>query len=294
MAKFKMEQAVLINKTPNLKYLNKKYSRIYFGNEFCERMIPSLVSLEEVVAYVKKYKLDLSLVTPYVTNDGLAKLETLFELLKKKSISCEVIFNDWGILNLINHRYPNFKPVLGRLLTKQKRGPTIIRMLQRRSRKFVMQDPKSPNSRYIVIEKELPLSLDSYFKGSNAASVPIIQQFLLNQRISRIELDNTQQGLLLELPRGKISASVYFPYVYISTTFFCPSAGCDTKNKSFLKIKPCNRQCQRYIFTLRNQSFQKVIFLKGNTHFYKNFRISYNALAKIGVDRIVYEPELPI
>jgi len=257
-------------------------------------MIPSLASVEEAVVYAKKHKLELSLVTPYITNDGLAKLEALFELLKKKSVSCEVIFNDWGILNLINQRYPNFKPVLGRLLTKQKRGPNIIRMLQRKRKKFVMHDSKSPNSRYIVIEKELPLSLDSYYKGSNAASVPIIHKFLLSQRINRIELDNTQQGLLLELPRGKISASVYFPYVYISTTFFCPSAGCDTKEKSFLKIKPCNRQCQRYIFTLHNRSFHKVIFLKGNTHFYKNSRISYKALAKIGIDRVVYEPELPV
>lgn len=289
-----MEKAILITRTQDLKYVKAGYSRLYFGNEFCERMIPSLTSVEEAVAYAKKHKLDLSLVTPYITNDGLAKLEALFELLKKKSISCEVIFNDWGILNLINQRYPDFKPVLGRLLTKQKRGPSIIRLLQRKRRKCVMQDPQSHNSRYIVIEKELPLSLDSYYKGSNAASVPIIHQFLLSQRISRIELDNTQQGLLLELPRGKISASVYFPYAYISTTFFCPSAGCDTKKKSFLKINPCSRQCQRYIFTLRNRSFHKVIFLKGNTHFYKNFKISYKALAKIGVDRVVYEPELPI
>ncbi len=289
-----MEKAIFITRTQDLKYMKANCSRLYFGNEFCERMIPSLVSVEEALAYAKKHKLDLSLVTPYITNDGLAKLEALFELLKKKSISCEVIFNDWGTLNLINHRYPNFKPVLGRLLTKQKRGPSIIRLLQRKRRKYVTQDPQDPNSKNIVIEKELPLSLDSYYKGSNMASVPIIHQFLLSQRIGRIELDNTQQGLLLELPRGKISASVYFPYTYISTTFFCPSVGCDTKNKSFLKIKPCNRQCQRYIFTLRNRSFHKVIFLKGNTHFYKNFKISYKALAKIGVDRVVYEPELPI
>ena len=289
-----MEKAIFITCTQNLKYVKGDYSRIYFGNEFCEQMIPSVASLEEAVSYVKKYKLDLSLVTPYITNDGLFKLEVLFELLKKKSISCEVIFNDWGTLNLVNHRYPNFRPVLGRLLTKQKRGPSIIKMLQRKRRKFFKQDSRNPNLKYIIFEKELPLDLDPYYKGSNAASVPIIHEFLLSHGIKRIELDNTEQGLLLELPQGKISASVYFPYIYISTTFFCPSAGCDSKKKSLLKIKPCCRQCQRYIFALRNPSFHKVIFLKGNTLFYKNFKISYKALAKIGVDRVVYEPELPV
>jgi hypothetical protein len=289
-----MEKAIFITSIQNLKYVKEGYSRLYFGNEFCERRIPSLASLEEVISYVKKYKLDLSLVTPYITNDGLVRLEALFELLKKKGIFCEVVFNDWGILNLINHRYPNFEPVLGRLLTRQKRGPNIIRLLQRKRRKFFTQDHWNPNLKLIIIEKELPLGLDSYYKSSNAASVPIIHQFLLSQRIRRIELDNTQQGLLQELPRGKISTSIYFPYIYISTTFFCPSAGCDSKKKSFLKIKPCSRQCQRYIFTLRNRSFHKVIFLKGNTHFYKNSKISYKALAKIGVDRVVYEPEMPV
>jgi len=290
-----MEKAIFIARTQDLKHLKAGYTRLYFGNEFCERLIPSLASVEEAVVYVKKHKLELSLVTPYITNDGLAKIEALFVLLKKKGISCEIVFNDWGTLNLIGQRYPNFKPVLGRLLTKQKRGPTVIRLLQRKSKRYIMPDRRgNPSSTRIIIEKKLPLSLDPYYKGANAASVPIIQQFLLSQGISRIELDNTQQGLLLELARGKISASVYFPYVYISTTFFCPSAGCDAKRKSFLKNKPCSRQCQRYIFTLRNRSFHKVIFLKGNTHFYKNSKISYKALAKIGVNRVVYEPRLPV
>lgn len=289
-----MEKAIFITRTKDLRYAGTSYSRLYFGNEFCERMLPSLTSFEETVAYAKKLKLSLSVVTPYITNDGLAKVEALFKLLEKKSIFCEVIFNDWGVLNLINHSYPNFKPVIGRLLTKQKRCPSVIRLLQRERRKCLMRDPQNPGFKYIVIEKELPVGLDRYYKGSNVASVPIIHQFLLNQRISRVELDNTQQGLLLELPQGKISASVYFPYVYISTTFFCPSAGCDSKDKPFLRIRPCRRQCQKYIFTLRNRSFHKVIFLKGNTHFYKNLKVPYKKLAKMGVDRVVYEPKLPV
>ena len=290
-----MEKVIFITRTQDLKYVKAGYSRLYFGNEFCERLIPSPASVEEAVAYVKKHKLELSLVTPYITNDGLEKIEALFALLKKKGISCEIVFNDWGTLNLIGQRFPFFKPVLGRLLTKQKRGPTVIRLLQRKRKRYVMHDlRRNPSSTHIIIEKKLPLSLDPYYKGANAASVPIIHQFLLSQGISRIELDNTQQGLLLELARGKISASVYFPYVYISTTFFCPSAGCDAERKSFLKNKPCSRQCHRYIFTLRNRSFHKVIFLKGNMHFYKNYKISYKALAKIGVNRVVYEPRLPV
>jgi hypothetical protein len=289
-----MEHSIFIAKISNLRYIKKKYSRLYYGNEFCERLIPSVRDLKRVVSFVKERGLDFSFVTPYVTNSGMVKLRALFELLRDRKVNCEAIINDWGVLNLINRKYSNLEPVLGRLLTKQKRGPSVIKLLQRRTNARFIMDPANPNQRFIIVEKKLPLALDPYYKGSNAARVPIIHQFLSRQGVKRIELDNTGQGVLLNLPQGKISASIYFPYVYISTTFFCPSAGCDNKRKSFLKIRPCRRQCQRYVFTLSNRSFHKIIFLRGNTHFYKNLRISYKALAQIGIDRVVYEPELPL
>ena len=289
-----MEKTVFITKVSQLRYIEHKYSRLYYGNEFCERLIPSLQDLKEILSYIKMRGLDFSFVSPYVTNIGLGRLKELFEFLKAEKINCEVIINDWGVLNLVNHKYPNLTPVLGRLLTKQKRGPTLIKLLKRQVRPRLMVNPENPSQRNILIQKKLPFDLDSYYKGSNAASVPVIRNFLINQRIERIELDNIQQGLFLELPKGKISASVYLPYVYITTTFFCPTAGCDQRKKSLLKIKSCKRQCQRYIFKLRHRTMPKVIYLKGNTQFYKNIRLPMRELRNLGVDRIVYQPEIPI
>jgi len=289
-----MEKAIFITKPSQLKYIDHKYSRLYYGNEFCERLIPSLRDLSQILDYIQRRRLDFSLVTPYVTNIGLEKLKVLFEFLKDKKINCEVIINDWGILNLINRQYLNFQPVLGRLLTKQKRGPRLIKLLKRKVRPRLIVDPENPSQRNIVFQKKLPLDLDFYYKGANAASVPVIHHFLINQRIKRIELDNVGQGLLLELPQDKISASLYTPYIYITTTFFCPTAGCDQKKKSLLKIKPCKRQCQRYVFKLRHKTLPKVIYLKGNTQFYKNTRFSMRQLSNSGIDRIVYAPEIPV
>jgi hypothetical protein len=144
------------------------------------------------------------------------------------------------------------------------------------------------------VQTKLPLDLDPYYKGCNSGSVPMIHDFLLQNRVPRIELDYLAHGLSLELPKGKISASVYWPYAYITTTFFCPSAGCDVKGKSIIKIKPCRRPCQRYQFILRHKSIPKIIYLKGNTQFYKNSRRSFKNLERLGVDRIVYEPQIPL
>ena len=289
-----MEQTIYITKISNLKYVNEKYSRIYFGNEFCQRIIPSSSDLNRVLTHIQKRRLNFSLVTPYVTDEGLEKLKTLFELLKNRKFSCEVIINDWGVLNLVNRKYLNLTPVLGRLLTKQKRGPELVELLKREIKPRLIKDTQNPGIRHLVFQKKFPLDLDPYYKGSNAASVPIIHNFLISQRIKRLELDNIAQGLLLDLPKGKISASVYLPYVYINTTFFCPTAGCDRKKKSIFKIKPCKKQCQRYVFKLRHRTMPRVIYLRGNTQFYKNTRLPMRELEKSGVNRIVYQPEIPI
>jgi len=289
-----MERAIFITKINQIKYVTHRYSRLYFGIEFCERLIPSLADFKKVLCHVQKKGLNISLVSPYVTNIGLGKLKALFEFLKLKKINCEVIINDWGVLNLINRRYPNLTPVLGRLLTKQKRCPRLIRLLKRQLMPRLIVDSKNPDQRHIFIPKILPLDLDSYYKGSNTSSVPVIHSFLIGQRIRRIELDNLSQGLFLELPKDKICASIYLPYVYISTTFFCPTAGCDQKKKSLLKIKSCKRQCQKYVFKLRHKTMPKIIYLKGNTQFYKNTRLRIKECKKIGIGRIVYQPQLPI
>lgn len=289
-----MEKALFITRVSQLRYIDHKYTRVYYGNEFCERLIPSLQDLKEILSYIKMARLDFSFVSPYVTNIGLGRLKELFEFLKTKKVNCEVIVNDWGVLNLINHQYLNFQPVLGRLLVKQKRGPRLIKLLKRQVRPRLIVNPENPSQKQIVFQKKLPLDLDPYYKGSNAASVSIIHKFLISQRVKRIELDNLGQGMLLRLPKGRISASVYTPYVYITTTFFCPTAGCNEKKRIFLKRKPCKRQCQKYTFKLRHKTMPKVIYLKGNSQFYKNTRLAMRELKNLGVDRVVYQPEIPI
>ena len=289
-----MEKAIFITKISQLKYITAGYDRLYYGNEFCERLIPGPKHLRNILCYLKKRKLKFSLVTPYVTDKGLKKVELLLELLKSEKINCEIIINDFGVLNLINQKYLNLTPVLGRLLTKQKRGPRLIKLLKRNVRLHFVKTQGNPKIKYCIIQKKLPPGVDPYYKGSNAGSVPVIHDFLISQRVRRIELDNTAHGLFLKLPKENISASLYLPYVYISTTFFCPTAGCNEKKKSLLKIKSCNKECQSFIFKLRHKTIPRVIFLKGNTQFYKNTKVSLRQLKNAGVSRLVFQPEIPI
>ncbi len=266
-----MEKAIFISKIENLGYVDGSCTRVYFGNEFCQRLIPSVKALEKVLKFVAKKKLNFTFVTPYATDNGLRTLKPLLKFLNKNN-PCEVVINDWGVLRILNSDYKNLKPVLGRLLSKQKRGPRIMNVWDK-----------------------LPKTAKEYFKQTSI-TVPIYRKFLNDNRIKRVELDNLLQGIDLNFnfPDSEIHGSLYVPYAYVTTTRLCLTANCDKPKKvDKIGIFPCNKECQRYTFELKHKAMPVTLILKGNTQFFKNDKIPKN-LEKRGIDRIVYQPKVPM
>jgi len=261
-----MEQAIFISKTENLKYVNSKYTRLYFGNEFCQHLIPSLEDFSVIMDFVLRHNMQFSLVTPYVTNKGIEILRPLLEYATRSISSAEIVINDWGLFRVVRDEFNGLNLVLGRLLTKQKRGPRIL------------------NLKEIV-----PKTMIQHFKESNI-DVPTLSDFLINNGINRVELDNLLQGIARQAP--SLKASLYFPFSYVTTTRFCLTATSERKVRPLRSISDCNKECQRYTFRLRHKNMPVDLFLKGNTQFFKNERLPDN-LDDLNVDRIVYEPEIP-
>ena len=266
-----IEKAIFITKTNGLKYWKKEYNRIYFGIEFCQNLIPELEQIKRVFRFVKENKLKFSYVTPLVTEDGLNKLNKQFEYLKKNQEDIEIIVNDWGILRLLSRKYNNcFSLVLGRLLTKQRRDPLIVKAIG-----------KVPDQ---VIE---------HFRQSNV-SVPIFQDFLIKKNIKRVEIDNLLQGIGDNLSKSKINASLYYPYAYVTTTRLCLLNSCDIPELSDrIGIFPCKKECQKYSITLSHKTMPVKLLMGGNTQFFINKKLPPD-MEKRGINRMVYQPEMPI
>src|SRR5437016_2655742 len=89
-----------------------RFNRCVYGNEFCEHLIPKTKQLEAVRAAACDEGLPLTLLTPYVSDAGIESLKPLFELLSTNDES-EVVFNDWGVLNLLRRAFPKLTPVQG-------------------------------------------------------------------------------------------------------------------------------------------------------------------------------------
>jgi hypothetical protein len=262
-----MERALFIAKQKNLKYLTADYPRVYFGNEFCERLLPGPEAVAETMQSVRDRGLQFTLVTPYVTDAGISKVERLLAALPDET---EVVFNDWGVLRILRQKYARLVPVQGRLLTKLKRGPRIVNVLDK-----------------------LPPDALKHLKSTNLG-VPVYQRFLQKNNITRIELDNPIQGLDLGGVPPDLKLSLYIPFAYVSTTRFCLVANCDVpEKKGVIGVFPCHQECQKYTFYLNNPVMTTPLTRKGNTLFFKHMKLPPD-VKDLNISRIVVQPEIPM
>lgn len=259
-----MEYAVLLSRIQDLDLADDSFSRIYFGNEFCQELIPSVRSLNELLRRTSDFS--FSLATPYVTNEGLRKLERLFDCLSEESRAIEVIFNDWGVYHVLNNKYPDLEPVMGRLLNKAMRDPRIAKLWS-----------------------QLPAEDTRYFKGSNL-ELEHFRAFLCAGGVRRVEFDNLLQGF--DLSFEGIDLSLYLPFAYVTTTRYCLTNGCEDQDKrAVVGIFPCKRECQQHTFDLSHEAVPVTLIRKGNTIFFENETLPEN-LSRFS--RIVIQPKIPM
>ena len=107
--------------------------------------------------------------------------------------------------------------------------------------------------------------------------------------VRRVELDNLLQGIRRE--QG-LPASLYHPFVYVTTTRLCLLAGITRPRKNLRSMGPCALECRRFDATLRHPDMPAPLLLKGNTQFVRNDRLPEN-LQELQVTRLVHQPELP-
>src|SRR5512139_3761028 len=124
-----IEQALYITRKDQLRLVADEHVRLYFGNEFCQQLIPRPCNLEEVLDFAASEELGFTFLTPYVTDAGLRRLSDFLAIVASALPGSEVVFNDWGVLSMLQDNYPTLAPVMGRLLNKMKRGPRLLNFL---------------------------------------------------------------------------------------------------------------------------------------------------------------------
>ncbi len=262
-----MERAIYLTEIPG-EFDSAAFSRLYFGAEFCENKIPGVEETAAAILTAADSGLDFSLLTPYVTDRGLTLLRDVFVSLPADR-SIEVVCNDYGTLLLLRQERPDIAPVLGRLLSGQKRGFGI-------------------SSR----QADAGPALAETWRASTFDS-PILRKYLKDKGVGRVELDNLPQGGTSDFTDSGLAASLYAPFGYVTTTRYCPFAFQDGR---WLNIAgECGRACRQGMIEETGDIFNRPVWAAGNAQFYENQDIpSDEELTSQGFDRIVFESSIPV
>lgn len=252
------------------------FNRIYFGNEFCEALIPTVEDFELVSDMCRKSGLRLTLVTPMVTTEGINKIQKLLRHIQENKMIIELVANDYGVLSLCAGN-STIRPILGRGIL----GQTQFARLE-----------GIPSNHKGIALKDWP----QRHVASTAAFLNLITK---KYGVGRVEFDLSRQGLLIPAQEKTLQTSVYFPWVVINTQRVCPIGHIHRPETEAIPAHPaCEFQCRSLNEVLQSTSgdHHQLLFQKGTTLFElvkPEIDVFKQLAATVNLDRIVYQPTLP-
>lgn len=231
---------------------NVPFTGAYFGNEFCERLLPRPDELEAVLEKMEKKGLSVVFMTPYLTDTGIDRLAALLELLER-SDGAEVVLNDWGVTRFVRKNFPGITPVTGRLVSRMLKEVRI--------------------SSYLKPGKAPPGALDALKDCGYSNSD--YDEVLTDHGIGRVEFDIPPQGLAVQLGEG-IRKSVHVPFAYIATGRNCMPGSLNAQPvHKFTPATPCTKECTRWLLQMKQKNKtpdpsgdEALLFQRGNTVFF--------------------------
>lgn len=269
--------------------MKKNFKRIifeylYFGQEFCEELIPTLKDVTEAISLSRNRNWKFVYVTGPVTENGLKRQIRILNFLNKKKEKIEVVVNDLGILNIMKN-YKNIQPILGRMLIKLKKMPRFSKKMP------------SPDLDAISIKhhKKIWRNQLSYYRNTNL-NIDLYKRHLLGFDINRCEVDMVPRGIDFNSLDGFL-ISLYFPWSYVAFGRNCEIGVLDNPLRKYYSIsKNCSKPCEKYLILLKAKFDTLPIMQSGNAIFMNSIEIfeKYYMNDNIIFNRLIYEPFLPI
>ncbi len=279
-----MENAIIINRFKDISAVPDEFDRIYFGNEFCQWLLPTLTDLKKVRDCCRENGKALTLMTPWVTDAGLEKVSKLVSGCLEDDDALEVIANDLGVLKLLNDEFSDkIEIVAGRLLSNQRRDPRTLTL-------------KSLNIQ----------PLHDHYQHSSYSYQLFIDYLTKQFNVQRVELDSLPQGTLIPCDLTGVVFSLYYPYSYVTVNRNCPfcyngerdSAVAEQATQKSKLVDPwnnktgCAKKCIGNVMKLKSNEIEGLLYMKGTATFIKNDDLVCPESKQI--DRLVFAADVPV
>jgi hypothetical protein len=226
--------------------------------------------------------MSFSLVTPFLDEPGLTRALSLIRTVPDDPAT-EVVANDLGLIEALRAAGWRGTVVAGRLLTRQRRGPGFQSF------------------------GDIPPGAAAALRGSALDSPAFVELLGAVYGVKRFELDDLVQGVCSPaLPAG-VRLSLYRPYLLVTATRNCPWI---FDGRTWDRGRGCARPCQgkalRLVPDARSdggaqrqdpaactgfeRSSARTLTIGGCAQFLEH---RSDGPPPAGVDRIVWQPEIP-
>ena len=264
-----------------------EFSRLYFGQEFCQNLIPSPNEVEQAYYYSRQLGWDYTYVTGgYLTASGLDKVRRNLAKLKEIGAEADVVFNDWGVMRILMREYPEFGRVMGRLLNKQTRLNLFT--LPQHVLPVLGSELQEPVD--VVRQKQIRAYADTSLNN------PEFNQALLDWGVKNVDMDIMAQGILRPEDGWRMNLGLYFPWSFIATGRNCATCGTIMPYRSYqITDDPCPRPCQKYNCTPEFRDYKMTVMQRGPGIFTSTIDyVEPYLTGQFPFERLVYEPYIPL
>ena len=191
--------------------------RLYIGNAYCDQLFPEPATLQRILEKAEAEGISVTVVTANLRQGAIAQAEKMLAHLPENT---ELVFNDWGMLMLLQAHRDRLEPVLGTRLNVRRKDPRV---------------------RYRAgVEKQLQ------FLQENALNGGEYRDFLRAYGVRRFEYESC--GVPIRIPQGR--HSVHFPFYQTNTSMYCPlRAYCETGDRGRQgSDASCSGYCRENVF----------------------------------------------
>jgi hypothetical protein len=263
-----------------------EFSRLYFGQEFCEHLIATPEETEQAFFYARQLAWDFTYVTGTVPDAGLDATRNNLARLAEAGHDGEVVVNDWGVLRVLRREFPTMQPVLGRLLTKQKR---MVRYNKR----------STPPPVYTIgieaREDQIRRNQIDAYRDTSLAN-DTYRRHLRDLGFVSVDLDIVPQGIRppeggWDIPRG-----FYYPWGYAACGRNCPTAALVEPLREHVVVDgPCPRPCRQFNVSRDLIHYPEITIQRGNTLFVFHGEYAQPYFdGRADFERLIFQPYIPI
>ncbi len=217
-------------------------SALYFGSEFCQELLPGLKQAETICSHCAERGLEAVLLTPLVTHKGLNRLSRLLGSLSKRGWAPAVVFNDWGVFELLRTRYPALPRHMGRLMNRGLRDPRLEM-------------------------KAMPPAGENTGRGAG------IRKFAASLGVSALESDADLEPGYLGTGAEGLKRALHVPWTFASSGRNCleKAAASPAEKGLFTQglSSGCSAPCRDLCRPEHRQDTQKRMWRAGNTLFFE-------------------------